>query len=70
MFGNSEAFMRITQVDQTEYIPCAASFAYWPQTKADWERGIAWPIYICVSCLQRWDGWDTCLQAFPRALRR
>ena len=46
--GNS-----VTPVDPSEYIPCAASFAYWPQTKAE-HMNQGWPIYICVPCLALW----------------
>ena len=55
---NSEGDCQITRLDPDEYIPCAASFVYWPQTKDDWENGIAWLIYICALCL---------IPEFPRA---
>ncbi len=37
-------------MDSQGYVPCAASFSYWPETLADWQAGKSWPVCLCPSC--------------------
>lgn len=49
-FRDSNGQMMHKTMDSQEYVPCAASFSYWPETLADWQAGKSWPVCLCTSC--------------------